>query len=80
MHVQNGSFKPGAFALAAALPAGTPEIERRRRLANAVADSASSRWVQDVRERKLALANGQGSVHGLDYNLAGWGLSEVAAA
>jgi len=33
-----------------------------------------------VRERKLALANGQGSVHGRHYNLASWGLIEVAAA
>jgi hypothetical protein len=80
VHVQNGSFKPGAFALAAALPAGVPEIERRRRLANAVADSASPRWVEDVRERKLTLANGQGSVHGRAYSLAGWGLAEEAAA
>ena len=80
VHVQNGSFKPAAFALAAALPAGTPEIERRRRLANAVADSANPRWVEDVRERKLALANGGGSVHGRGYSLAGWGLSEAAAA
>jgi hypothetical protein len=80
VHVQNGSFKPAAFAMAATLPARTPEIERRRRLANAVADSASPRWVADVRERKLALANGAGSVHGRSYNLAGWGLSEVVAA
>jgi hypothetical protein len=80
VHVQNGSFKPDAFALAAALPASTPEIERRRRLANAVADSANPRWVEDVRERKLALANGQGSVHGRAYSLANWGLTEVDAA
>jgi len=80
VHVQNGSFKPGAFTLAAALPANTPEIERRRRLANAVADSANPRWVEDVRERKLALANGAGNVHGRHYNLSSWGLTEVAAA
>jgi hypothetical protein len=80
VHVQNGSFKPDAFALAASLPAGTPEIERRRRLANAVADSANPRWVEDVRERKLALANGSGNVHGRAFSLAGWGLSEEAAA
>lgn len=80
VHVQNGSFKPGAFALAASLPAHTPEIERRRRLANAVADSANPRWVEDVRERKLALANGAGTVHGRSYSLAGWGLAEVPAA
>ena len=80
VHVQTGSFKPDAFALAAALPANTPEIERRRRLANAVADSANPRWVEDVRERKLALANGQGNVHGRFYNLTSWGLTEDAAA
>ena len=80
VHVQNGSFKPAAFAMAAAWPANLPEIERRRRLANAVAESANPRWVEDVRERKLALANGAGSVHGRAYSLAGWGLSEVAAA
>ncbi len=80
VHVQNGSFKPGAFALAKALPANTPEIERRRKLANAVAESANPRWVEDVRERKLALANGVGRVHGRSYSLAGWGLSEAAAA
>ncbi|HYN58510.1 MAG TPA: peptidoglycan-binding domain-containing protein [Rubrivivax sp.] len=80
VHVQNGSFKPAAFALAAALPKGMPEITRRRRLANAVADSANPRWVEDVRQRKLTLANGQGSVHGRGYKLAGWGLAEVAAA
>jgi hypothetical protein len=80
VHVQNGRFKPDAFALATALPAHTPEIERRRRLAHAVADSANPRWAEDVRERKLALANGQGSVHGRHYHLASWGLAEVAAA
>jgi hypothetical protein len=80
VHVQNGSFKTSAFALAAALPAGMPEIERRRRLANAVADSANPRWIEDVRERKLALANGQGSVHGRFYNLSSWGLGEFEAA
>lgn len=80
VHVQNGSFKPAAFTMAAALPAGTPEIERRRRLANAVADSANPRWVEDVRARKLTLANGQGSVHQRSYTLASWGLTEVDAA
>ena len=80
VHVQNGSFKPGAFALAAALPAGTPERERRIKLANAVAESANPRWVEDVRQRKLALATGQGLVHGRPYSLAAWGLGEEAAA
>jgi len=80
VHVQNGSFKPQAFALAAALPEGTPEIERRRMLAHAVADSANPRWIEDVRTRKLTLANGQGTVHQRSYALASWGLGEVDAA
>lgn len=81
VHVQNGRFKQSAFDLAAALPADTPEAERRRRLANAVADSANPRWAEDVRRRKLAIAEGAGSVHGRAYRLEGWGLSgEVPAA
>jgi hypothetical protein len=80
VHVQNGSFKPAAVALAAALPAHTPEIERRRTLAHAVAENSNPRWVEDVRERKLTLANGGGAVHGRIYNLASWGLGEAAAA
>lgn len=81
VHVQNGGFKPSAFAMAATLPPGTPEGELRRRLANAVADSASPAWAEDVRKRKLALAQGQGLVHGRTYTFNAWGLSgEVAAA
>jgi hypothetical protein len=80
VHVQNGGFKPDAFALAASLAPDTPEIERRRRLAHAVAESALPRWVEDVRARKLALAQGGGVVHGRHYDLAGWGLGEYAAA
>jgi hypothetical protein len=80
VHVQNGSFKPDAFALAAALPPGTPEIDLRKKLAHAVADGANPRWAEDVRQRKLALAVGQGLVHGRPYSLAAWGLGEVAAA
>ncbi len=81
VHVQNGRFKPDAFELAAALPADTPEPERRRRLAHAVADSANPRWAEDVRRRKLTLAEGAGSVHGRSYRLDAWGLSgDVAAA
>jgi hypothetical protein len=59
-----------AFALAAARAAGPPEIERGRRLAHAVVDWAQARWVQDVRESKRALANGQGSMHGRHRGLS----------
>ena len=80
MHVQNGGFKPGAYAMAATTLSRASEPERRKRLAHAAADSANPRWAEDVRQRKLALATGQGSVHGRAYRLAGWGLDEVAAA
>jgi len=80
VHVQNGGFKPGAYAMAATTLSRASEADRRKRLANAVADSANPRWAEDVRERKLALATGQGNVHGRTYRLAGWGLDEVAAA
>ena len=80
VHVQNGGFKPGAFALAAGSLAGASELERRKALAIAVADSANPRWAADVRERKLTLATGAGNVHGRGFRLSSWGLDEVAAA
>jgi hypothetical protein len=74
VQVQNGRFKPAAFDRAASLPADAPELERRRVLANAVADSANPRWAEDVRRRKLALAEGAGRVHGRDYRFQAWGM------
>jgi hypothetical protein len=80
VHVQNGRFKPDAFAMAARLGPRTPELERRSRLANMAADSANPRWAEDVRERKLAIATGAGRVHGRSYTCSAWGLGEFAAA
>jgi peptidoglycan hydrolase-like protein with peptidoglycan-binding domain len=79
VHVQNGGFKPGAVALAAALPANTPEAVRRDRLANAVAQSARPQYQADVLGRKRTIASGQGTVHGAPYSLASWGLGEDLA-
>ena len=80
VHVQNGGFKPEAFALAAALPAGTPEAVRRAQLAEAAASSARPQYRADVRSRKKTMATGQGVVHGGAYSLAAWGLGQEAAA
>lgn len=80
VHVQNGGFKPGAYAMAATRLGRASDLERRKALADAVADSASSRWRDDVRERKLTLATGAGTVHGRGYQLASWGLGEFTAA
>jgi hypothetical protein len=45
-------------------------------VANAVADAAQPTWREDVRTRKLAIANGKGTVHGHDYVLENWGLCD----
>lgn len=45
------------------------ELKRLRVVANRRAEASNPRWVEDVRRRKLTIANGQGSVHGSQYNL-----------
>jgi hypothetical protein len=51
------------------LDAAEPEVTRLRVIANRMAESASPRWIEDVRARKLAIANGEGAVHGRSYDL-----------
>jgi len=58
------------------------EVERMRCIANRRADAAKPRWREDVRSRKLCLANGKGNVHGITYDLEeqfGIGLRPVTA-
>ena len=45
------------------------EVERLRIIANRRAAAAKASWVEDVRARKLTIANGQGTVHGNFYDL-----------
>jgi hypothetical protein len=75
--VQNGTIGPAAHSLierdSAALAPGDPsviEAARMRIIANSIADTAGVRWREDVRSRKLTVANGTGTVHGLHYDLA----------
>lgn len=76
--VQNGSIGPVAGPRIArdlaALPSGGSwaerEVARMRIIANRRAEAADPRWVEDVRQRKLAIANGDGVVHGNHYDLA----------
>ena len=82
IQVQNGGIKKGAKALiqkatAAQNPAGEQDL--RRMIANAVADTARSTYKDDVRHRKLTIANGEGFVHGHQFILDNWGLSEMPA-
>jgi len=74
--VQNGSIGPLVRAQIerdfAALSPGSPEdVEAARLLviANRRAAAAKPQWVEDVRQRKLAIATGKGSVHGRRYHL-----------
>lgn len=73
IRVQNGGISPSAKSRIDAgfreLDAAAPEAARLRLIANCVAESANPRWVEDVRARKLAIANGEGTVHGRPYNL-----------
>ena len=80
MHVQNGRARIDAVEFISKQPPRPSEAEQRRALANAVADRSNPRWAEDVRSRKLAIANGAGAVHGRNYELANWGLSEALAS
>ncbi len=78
IRVQNGSIAATTRAQIerdfAALPAGDPdagEVARLRVIAVRRAEAASPQWVADVRARKLAIANGAGTVHGAYYDLEG---------
>jgi hypothetical protein len=57
----------------AAIPADADpmdaEVARLQSIANRRAEAAKPEFVEDVRARKLAIANGLGTVHGLSYNL-----------
>jgi hypothetical protein len=47
------------------------ETAKLRIIANRRAEAANLKWVEDVRERKLCIANGSGAVHGITYDLEG---------
>lgn len=47
------------------------ELAKLRIIANRRAEAANPRWVEDVRTRKLCIANGEGRVHGRQYDLEG---------
>jgi hypothetical protein len=75
---QNGSIDPAVQQLIEKdfknHPAtGSIEVDEPIQLAivaNRRADAANPKWQEDVRKRKLTIANGQGVVHGSHYNLA----------
>ena len=75
--VQNGGIGSAALAQLdrdfSSLPIGEPagvETAKLRKLANRIADAANPKWREDVRARKLTVANGAGVVHGVHFDLA----------
>jgi hypothetical protein len=82
VHVQNGGIGPATSRrIRTALDGRSArnEAQLRNVIANAVADSAREKWREDVRARKLAIANGTGKVHGRKYDLRAWGLQDLPA-
>lgn len=86
--VQNGSIRDVVKAqirkdFVALQPSGdanTDEVARLRIIANRRAEAANPKWVEDVRARKLAIATGEGAVHGRHYDLQEqYGLGLTAA-
>jgi hypothetical protein len=75
--VQNGSISPSVSVQIDAdirridprLDPQENEKERLRIIANRRAEAANPRWIEDVRSRKLCIANGSGRVHGAFYDL-----------
>jgi hypothetical protein len=78
--VQIGVKDAADAVIRAAMNASPPENELRETIANAVAETAKSAFVEDVRQRKMAFARGQGTVHGDAYRLDLWGLGEFPVA
>ncbi|MGE4264550.1 MAG: peptidoglycan-binding protein [Desulfovibrio sp.] len=77
--VQNGSIADSTKALILADFAKLPqtlspedaELGRMRSVANRRAEAANPKFVEDVRARKLCIAEGKGTVHGIAYDLEG---------
>ncbi len=57
-------------ALSGDLSAEELEVHKMKIVANRRAEAANPRWVDDVRKRKLCIAEGQGIVHGIAFDLA----------
>jgi hypothetical protein len=76
--VQNGAVDDTVEARIrfdfAAIPAHSDpleaEVARLQSIANRRAEVSSHKYIEDVRARKLTIANGTGTVHNVPYNLA----------
>ena len=83
IHVQNGGVAAAAAKVIKSATKATPPADEhalRVVIANAVADNAKAAFREDVRSRKLTIANGAGAVHGGNFVLSQWGLLDIMAA
>ncbi len=55
---------------------GMSGLDRRRTIAEVVVDTIDGPFKDDVRQRKICIANGRGTVHRGNYDLAIWGLAD----
>lgn len=77
--VQNGGISDKIMAMISRDVAGLKpdlspqdmEVQKMRIVANRRAEAANPAFVEDVRKRKLCIAEGKGIVHGIAYDLAG---------
>jgi hypothetical protein len=71
--VQNGSITPAVRTLIQAdflrLPAGASETDKMRIIARRRAAAAKPQFAPDVLSRKMTIAEGRGTVHGIQYDL-----------
>jgi hypothetical protein len=81
IHVQNGGISVDARTdIQHKNAPGMSEADFRVVVANAVADNAKPEWATDVRSRKMAIATGQGMVHGHNFLMQNCGLSGNSGA
>ena len=78
IHVQNGGVKADIVTSLLGRTFAS-ELDLRVALANAVADSSRPEFKEDVRSRKVTIAQGNGMVHGGSFLLKNWGLDEIPA-
>jgi len=76
IHVQNGGVKADILTSLLGRTFAS-ELDLRVALANAVADSSKPEYKEDVRSRKVTIAQGNGMVHGGTFLLKNWGLDEI---
>lgn len=58
-------------------PAAT-DRDKRMHIADVVAENSRPKYIEDVRERKRAIATGEGEVHRAKYALHDWGIAEFS--